>query len=111
MNTSDILQWLSTFVIAAFLAYLAFKKAPAERNSLNGTASKSYAEAANITMEMYRKSSEEVKCLEARLELLEKKSYRITIEFTIGEPPTVGVVKIEPYIPEDVVNKRRQIIR
>jgi hypothetical protein len=106
MTVSDILQWLSTFIIAAGLAYLAFKKAPYERGSLNGGTTKSYAEAAKIAMDMNRESTKRIEELEARLEVVENKRYRITIDFTIGDPPSVGVVRIEPMLPEDIKKKQ-----
>lgn len=104
MNLSDILQWVTTLIIGGFAAYLAFKKAPAEKKSLNGAASADYARAASIADERSSRYAAQVTELENRIEnneiklkLLEKKSYRITIDFTIGEPPQVGIVTIEPF--------------
>lgn len=109
MNLSDILQWVGQFVLGVILVYIALRKAPSEKSSLNGGATKAYAESAKIAGEIAKEAKEEMLAMERehqiemvdlkkRLEILENKKYRITIDFTIGEPPTVGVVKIEPII-------------
>lgn len=108
MNTDwlNIIQWIFQFILAAGVLYIALRKAPSEKNNLNGGATKSYAEAASIMGEMNRKHVAEIASLEQRLETLERKSYRITIDFTIGEPPTVGIVKIEPFVPDVALIKK-----
>jgi hypothetical protein len=99
MSTADLLQWFSTFVIACALAYLAFRKAPAERQNLNGSASESYAKAAQMKGEENLKLEKMVDLQEKRIRLLETKRYRVTVEFEIGDPTNTGTVKIEPVVP------------
>jgi hypothetical protein len=102
MATSDILQWLSTFVIACVLAYLAFRKAAPERSALEATTAAQYAQAAKLKGEENTKLEAEIQALENRLSIVERKRYRVTIEFEIGDPPEIGAVKIEPVLVCDV---------
>ena len=97
-NTIDLIQSIVMVIIAGLTIYLALRKAPAERINLNGGASESYAKAAQIAGEEMRRYAVEVKTLEDRIDLIEKKHYRITIEFALSDPPVVGVVKVEPIL-------------
>jgi hypothetical protein len=106
----DTIQWIVNIILGVMLAYLSFRKAPAERLSLNGSAAKSYAEAAQIQRAENQKLEEVIANLEHRMLMVEQKKYRITMEFEIGDPPTMGVVTIEPVIPTDITRplKSRQ---
>jgi hypothetical protein len=97
MTTVEIIVQLC---FAGALLWLALRKAPSERSSLNGSAVKYYAEAAQIKAEENVKLEREVAELAARLEIVERKKYRIVMEFTIGDPPEMGKVLIEPIVPE-----------
>jgi hypothetical protein len=101
MTNSDLLQWFSTFIIACILAYLAFRKAAPERTALEATTAAQYAQAAKLKGEENTKLEAEIKALEDRLNIIERKRYRVTVEFEIGDPPQVGSVKIEPILITD----------
>ena len=107
MTPQDILQWISQGVLAALLVYLAFRKAPSERSSLNGNAAKSYAEVARMAGEDRLKLEQEIDKIkldyDRRIAILEHKKYRVLVEFEIADPPTVGSVRVEPIveIPKD----------
>jgi hypothetical protein len=108
MNVSDIAQW---FVILSAIGgfWLAFRKNGSERLSLYGIGSNNLAQANEIQGQTIFKLTKEVQELKmvnsgfiSRLEVLERKKYRITIEFEIGDPPQMGAVNIEPIIDEPV---------
>jgi predicted signal transduction protein with EAL and GGDEF domain len=110
MSVSDILQWFSTFVIAVVLAYLAFRKAPVERQSYDASAAAQYAMAAKTKSEENDRLQSEIDELR---QLFTRKKYRVTLEFTIGDPPEPGKVIIEPIIDPPLpitrpIQKRRQ---
>jgi hypothetical protein len=101
-----ILQWLPT-LIAVGVFILSAIKSPSERGSLNGGTVKAYAEAAQLAgedakaaREEARAAKEELRALEGRVSVIERKRYQCYMEFDIGDPPTVGVVKIQPVVPE-----------
>lgn len=104
----DLLQWIVNLILGGLVVYLSFRKAPAERRSLNGDATKSYAEAARLKGEENLKLENEISELEKRLEIVERKKYRIVMEFEIGDPPAIGVVKIEPIVPVEPITRPRK---
>lgn len=106
--SQDLLQWIVNIVLGALVVYLSFRKAPAERRSLNGDATKSYAEAARLKGEENLRLEQEISELEKRLEIVERKKYRIMMEFEIGDPPSIGVVKIEPIVPVEPTTRPRK---
>ena len=94
----DILHYLIEGVISAFLLFLAFRRAPGERSRDNSASLHDNAEAARIAWEEARLVREKNVELERRLTVVERKRFRCTMDFEIGDPPTVGTVKIEPCI-------------
>jgi hypothetical protein len=116
--SETLILYIVQALTAVGLLYLAFRKAPSERTNLNGNTVKNYADAAKIAGEMSSKYAFEIQEVEARMEererihqkemddvklrltIQEKKEYRITIDFTMGDKPRVGTVVIEPIIPE-----------
>jgi hypothetical protein len=101
-----ILQWLPTLITLG-LFVLAVIKSPGERLSLSSGAVKAYAEAAQMAQEDAKEAREEAKAandrakeLEGRVLIVERKRYRVTVEFEIGDPANSGIVKIEPVIPD-----------
>jgi hypothetical protein len=94
----NIIVLVGQLVLSGFLVWLAFKKAPAERASYNGASIKSYAEAARIKGEENLKLEEEILQLNHRLDIVERKKYKIAIEFTLGDTPEIGKVIIEPIV-------------
>ena len=106
--TSDVLPWITQGIMGAVLLYLALRKAPAERRTFDATTAAQYAQAAKLKGEMNTELEEEITRLQQRLEIIERKRYRVTIEFEIGDPPEVGAVNIEPIMvnetPSPIVN-------
>jgi hypothetical protein len=98
MSTSDILQWVITTLMGLGLLYLAVRKAPIERESFSASTTAQYANAAKTKGEENEKLLQKVTDLENRLAIVERKKYRIVSEFTIGDPPEVGKVLIEPIV-------------
>lgn len=103
---------MATILLGIGMFWLALRKAPSERTSLNGTAAKAYAEAAKIAGERlqeaedrYDKASEKIDELEARLACLERKKFRVTVNFTLGDPPEVGQVILEPVCEEELAGE------
>jgi hypothetical protein len=86
-------------VLSGILVWIALRKVPSERASADGSAAGSYAAAAKLAAEESLKKSGIITDLEHRLEILERKKYRVLVEFEIGDPPQVGAVKVEPVIP------------
>ena len=100
--STDIWHYLIEGAISACLVFLAFRRAPGERTKDNSSSLKDYIETARMAGEEIRQEREQRQELERRLAVVEKKRYRINMEFEVGDPPTVGVVKIEPIIPEGI---------
>lgn len=97
----DIIQWVVMAILAAGGFYLALRKAPAERETLTASAAASYAQAAKLKQEENSSLQKEIDALNARLELVENKKYRVVMEFTIGKEPEVGKVIIEPILKDE----------
>ena len=105
-NTLDSLQWGFMALLTAGGVYLAFKKSGPERYSLEANANKAYAEAAQIKAEENVKLEKELAEVNMRLgtiekervierlALIERKKYRVVVEFTIGDNPEPGKVEI-----------------
>jgi hypothetical protein len=108
MSASDILQWFSTFIIAVVLAYLAFRKAPVERQSYDASAAAQYAMAAKTKGEENDRLEKEIDELR---QMFERKRYRVIIEFTIGDPPEPGKVVIEPILEPPVLGATKPNIK
>lgn len=113
MSTGDLLQWIMTAFTGMGLLYLAFRKAQPERESYSASAAAQYAQAAKLKGEENTKLENEIRALEARLQIIERKKYRVVMEFTVGDPPEVGKVMIEPIVdlPVDVINKNMKLIQ
>jgi len=87
--TSDVLPWITQGIMGLLLLYLAFKKAPVERMTLDATTANQYAQAAKAKGEENSQLILHVAQLECRLDAIENKRYKICIEFSTGEPPEV----------------------
>ena len=85
-------------ILAAILVWVALRKAPVERQTLDATTAAQYAQAAKLKGEENQRLEDEISKLESRLELVERKKYRVVLDFTIGDPPEVGKVTIEPLV-------------
>jgi hypothetical protein len=96
---ADIVHYIVEGVMSGVLAYIAFRKAPGERAKDESTAIKEYAQGARIKGEENLRLEGVIRDLEARLNIVERKRYRITMEFEVGDPPVPGEVLIEPVIP------------
>jgi hypothetical protein len=103
----DITQGIFMLVTIIGGFYLSTRKAPMERSSLDAAASKSYQEAARMAGEDKLKLEQELHAQEIQhdiaiaelreeLHILNSRKYRVTVEFTIGNPPEPGRVTIEP---------------
>lgn len=87
--TSDVLPWITQGIMGAVLLYLAFKKAPVERMTLDATTANQYAQAAKAKGEENSQLMVHIAQLETRLDAVENKRYKISIEFLTGDPPEV----------------------
>jgi hypothetical protein len=96
----NIIVLLGQLLVSGILLWVALRKAPAERATLDATTAAQYAQAAKLKGEENANLQKEVEDLAHRLELVERKKYRIVMEFTIGDPPELGKVVIEPILPE-----------
>jgi hypothetical protein len=108
--TADILPWITQGIMGAILLYLAFKKAPVERQTLDATTTAQYASAAKLKAEENAILQKEYDELKDRMDCLEKKKFKICIEFITGEPPEVlkaEVVPIEMEVPIKMVKHKK----
>jgi hypothetical protein len=103
----NIIVLLGQLLVSGILVWVALRKAPSERATLDATTAAQYAQAAKIKGEENANLQKEVEDLAQRLELVERKKYRIVMEFTIGDPPELGKVVIEPIIPEEIINMNK----
>jgi hypothetical protein len=101
--STDILHYLIEGAISACLVFLAFRRAPGERAKDNSSTMKDYIETAKMAGEEIRQEREQRQELERRLSIIERKKYKVYIEFEVGDPPTVGVVRIDPVLPENTL--------
>jgi hypothetical protein len=101
------------FILAAILVWVSLRKAPSEKMNLDGSAAEAFANAAKIKAEENAKLETEIAELETRLEMVERKKYRVVMEFTIGDPPEIGKITIEPMIPppDDAIPTKERTAR
>ena len=90
-----------TFLVGVLYVILAFRKGPHENRSLNGSAVRSYAEAAKITGEEILRLREELNELQEKA--FKPVSYHLDIIFTISDEPSIGEVTITQLAPEKKV--------
>jgi hypothetical protein len=95
---TDVLPWVTQGILGIALFWLALKKAPIENSSLESGTIKNYADAAKIKAEENKELQDELDDMNKRLLMVERKKFKIIMEFTIGDPPEMGVVTIEPII-------------
>jgi hypothetical protein len=105
--TADIVHYIVEGLLSALLVYIAFRKAPTERAQSDGTASESYAKAAQISGQETLTLRQTIAEQEQRIAVLERKKFQVIMEFEIGDPPSVGVVNIKPILPNDTVLMQR----
>lgn len=109
----NIIVLVGQFILSGILVWIALRKAPAEQNNLNSNTLRAYAETARIAGEDAKAARLEAQeanirsdALEERLETIERKKYRVVVEFEIGEPPKIGIVKVEPIVPVVPMKKK-----
>ena len=100
----NIIVLVGQLLVSGILVWVALRKAPAERATLDATTAAQYAQAARLKGEENKELEKELEEIRTRLLMVEKKRYRIVSEFTIGDPPEIGKVLIEPIIPDEVIN-------
>jgi hypothetical protein len=100
---AQIFQYVFDGIVALGLLWIGLRKLGSERASLNGAASESYATAAKIV------ADDKIE-LEKRIAALEHKKYRVMVEFEIGDPPSVGVVTVEPICVTPSKKKHKKTI-
>jgi hypothetical protein len=93
---------IGQFILAGFLVWIAFKKAPKERMSLDATTTNQYAQAALAKGTENAALIAHIDMLEARLSIVENKKFKILIEFLAGDPPEVLKSEIVPMLTVDV---------
>jgi hypothetical protein len=97
----NIAVLVGQFVLAAVLVWIAFRKAPKERMTLDATTAAQYAQAAKLKGEENAALIKHVETLEARLDAVEHKKFKVCIEFLTGDPPEVLRAEIAPVIITD----------
>jgi hypothetical protein len=120
----NIVVLVGQVILSGILVWQAVKKAPVERQSLDAGSAAQYAQAAKLKGEENEKLERELaeqklehdlemSALRLRLDKVELKRYRVTMEFTIGDPPEMGLVKIEPILPDNLAtpDHRNAIIK
>ena len=85
----NVVVLIGQLVLATVLAFIAWKKAPRERTVMDATTANQYAQAAKTKGEENAQLVVHVASLESRLEAVENKRYKISIEFITGDPPEV----------------------
>lgn len=98
--TADILHYIVEGLLSACLVWLAFRRAPGERARDSSETMHANAESARIAWEEVQKVKEKNVEMERRLTVVERKRFRCTMEFEIGDPSTVDSVEIVPIIPD-----------
>jgi hypothetical protein len=86
---ANLIVLIGQFVLAGVLVWIAFRKAPKERMTLDATTTAQYAQAAKLKGEENAQLVVHINQLETRLEAVENKRYKISIEFLTGDPPEV----------------------
>jgi hypothetical protein len=99
---TGLIAIIGNILLTGALVWVALRKAPIERQTMDATTTAQYAQAAKLKGEENVKLEEEIRKLEERLELVERKKYRIIMEFTIGDPPELGKVTIEPLLQLEI---------
>jgi len=94
--TTDVLPWITQGIMGAVLLYLAFRKAPIERQTLDATTTAQYAQAAKLKGEENARLEGEINELQKRLDAIERKRFKVCIEFITGDPPEVVRAEIVP---------------
>ena len=115
MTPSDIstIVLVGQVILSGLLVWLALRRAPVEKQTMDATTAAQYAQAAKLKGEENEKLEVEIQKLEARLELVERKKFRVVMEFTIGDPPELGKVTIEPVIdlPKEAIDRNTKLIQ
>jgi len=111
--TADVLPWITQGIMGLVLLWVALRRAPVERQTLDATTTAQYAQAAKLKGEENFKLEQEIAQLEARLELVERKKFRVIMEFTIGDHPELGKVTIEPILdlPKETIDRNTKLIQ
>jgi hypothetical protein len=93
----NVVVLVGQVILASILVWIALKKAPRERQSMDATTANQYAQAAKIKGEENASLQREITALVTRLGLQAPgRKYRIIMDFTIGDQPELGKVTIEP---------------
>jgi len=106
MTTTDLIQTIWMVISGIGFLWIALRKYGSEISSLDGSSAKSFAEAAQAYADVNLDLRKEILAMQARIDKVEKKKYRITINFEIGDPPSVGIVTIEPILDLNTVSKQ-----
>jgi hypothetical protein len=102
----NVFVLIGQLLVSGLLVWVALRKAPAEKQSFDATSIARYAEAAKLKAEENERLETELEEIRNRLTTVERKKYRIISEFTIGDPPEMGKVLIEPIIPEIIPDNK-----
>jgi len=87
------------FVLAGVLVWIALRKAPKERIVMDATTAAQYAQAAKLKGEENAALTAHIDKLEARLQAVENKKFKVCIEFVTGDPPEVLKAEIAQVMP------------
>jgi hypothetical protein len=107
--TVNLIVLIGQFILAGFLVWVALRKVPAEKSSLNGSASNDYMQAAHMAGEelvAYKKQTDAtIAEMLRQIKILQNKKFDIHIEFEIGDPPTVGKVEVKPIVTDSLATR------
>jgi hypothetical protein len=105
---TGLIAIIGNILLTGALVWVALRKAPIERAAMDATTAVGWANAAKQKLEENKELQSEIDELKNRQSMYERKRYRVTVEFTIGDPPEPGKVIIEPLIDSSAIETRPQ---
>jgi len=95
----NVIVLIGQFILAGLLVWVSLRKAPKELMTLDASTAAQYAQAAKLKGEENATLSANIDKLEARLEAIENKRFKVSIEFITGDPPEVLTAEIAQVMP------------
>lgn len=105
----NVVVLIGQLILTGIIVFIALKKVPKENAGLDASTTASYAQAAKAKGEENAQLMLHITQLESRLDAVENKHYKISIEFITGEPPEVLKAEVAqiilPIVPKLQVTK------
>jgi hypothetical protein len=105
-DIGQTILYITQAITGAGLVWIALRRAPVDKEATKSGTLKNYAETTRIMGEENRQLQTEIDELRNRQDIYERKKYRVTVEFTIGDPPEPGKVVIEPLVDNGTIEER-----